>query len=163
MIFIKANIKRKKSGGNDKVYGGKMVECDKCGKRIGFGERNPFIDEQEKDVVLCTDCYFFLSKNEKKKLVHTGKQFREGKYKPTGLIFGLVGSVGYSEGQNSGAHWVLNRRKNKTEYTQKQIDEISIDMFNAHWNFLTVEAKQELLKEIEKKKKKSHKQMTYFS
>jgi len=129
-----------------------MVKCNKCSKRIGFGgEKNPFINEQNEHVVLCTDCYFLLFEDEKKKLVYIGKpKPPHGKYKPTGLVFGLVGSGVYSSGYNSGEHWMLNRRKNKTEYTQKQIDEKSIDMFNAHWDFLTVEAKQELLKEIEK-------------
>jgi hypothetical protein len=92
-----------------------------------------------------------LPKNEKKKLIHTGQPYSGGKYKLTGLAFGGLGSLGYSSGYASGGHWVSNRRMKKKGYTQKHVDEMSIDMFDMHWNFLTVEAKQELLKEVEKK------------
>lgn len=126
-------------------------QCEECKKILGLREKksiNYFIDEQEKGIVLCTNCYFDLSKNEKKKLIHTGKKFSGGKYKPQGLVFGVVGSVGYSAGQNSGAHWMLNKRMKKKGFTQKKVDEMSIDMFNTHWDFIDVASKQELLKRI---------------
>ena len=42
-------------------------QCEKCKKTLGFRDKksiNYFVDEQEKCLVLCTNCYFDLSKDE---------------------------------------------------------------------------------------------------
>jgi len=126
----------------------KKNRCSVCNKRDRSIDL--FINEDEEDILLCTNCYFDLPKEEKKKLIHAIQSNVGGKYKPQGLLFGIVGSLGYSSGSNSGAHWALNRRMRKKGYTQKQIDELSIDEYNAHWDYLTIEAKQDLLKEQKK-------------
>ncbi len=140
------------------------IYCYRCKQALGFRKRksrNYFINENNDEIVLCTNCYFDLPKDEKKKLIHTGEQNISGKYRPDGLAFGVLGSGLYSDGYNSGMHSSLNRRMRKKGLTQQQVDELSIDMFNAHWDFLTIDAKEELLKEDEENEEDEYEEKTY--
>jgi len=110
-------------------------KCSECNIKIGIGKQKlPFEDKQSNSMILCTECYKKMPKERKKKLIYIGKE--NFKFNPIGLAFGIIGGMAFNEGANSAEKTIVDYKKNKYDFTDEELDSLSIDMYDMHfWGY----------------------------
>jgi hypothetical protein len=124
--------------------------CKACNRKIGLLEDYiPFLNkDKKKKVYLHKNCYKEFPAIEKKKLLYLGEPIV--KFKPEGLVFGVIGAYAYSEGRAKGFKHFTLRKLEKIGISEEMVDEKSIDMFNVYFGALNEKGMQEVEKEIKK-------------
>lgn len=129
--------------------------CSKCNTKLGIGKlKLPLVNKDEEEILLCSDCYNALSKEEKLKLQPL-KNINKSSKQTMGLGFvvgGAFGALGAAEGENS---FILRYIK-KFNLNYNQLNNYSIMNHNRHFLFcdsnLRIQLLIEMGKEIETKK-----------
>lgn len=130
-----------------------MKSCDECQLFINVGKMVKLKDSLEQIKTLCRDCYMNMTKEQKKQY-----SFIEGNKIDVGTalggfaiggIFGLFGSgvTGTINGENK----IVKKSQEKYHYTQKEMDNFSIDLFNMHTELLDSSRHQAVLDKFEGK------------
>ncbi len=120
-----------------------MKICEKCGKKIILSEWIRFTNEKGKTVFYCGKCYKKLPKEEKKKLTNCKAQ---EKMTLTGgeVLFG-----GLATGSNAGYKHSMKKQREKYGFTDKDVDAMSIDLFNKHFALcLKIKEHEKITKEL---------------
>lgn len=126
------------------------IICDKCGeKKTRKKPVLPFEDESEKNLLLCSECYRKLTKDEKKKLGYKGNVVIPASVRvSSGLLFGFAGAAGSGSGYSWGARKGMEYVMKKNNLTLKMLDEKSIELFDAHFWACTEKQHGVVLKEL---------------
>ncbi len=132
-------------------------KCWKCNQKIRFLEsyNRFFYLNNRAQIFLHTDCYFDLTKNEKKQIQYAESSPPSGlrntlKLKGV-LIAGGLGVLPYSRGYYKGAMWMTKRTLKKHDISFEKLDNICIDRYDYHYVLLPEKIQQKILEQIRNK------------
>ena len=114
----------------------KVKQCSVCNQKIKLGKKIVFEDDKKEQLMFCNECYGKMPKEDKKQLTYvsggvdvaetiTGFPLFSG----SGVIYGFAR-------ENEGDNRAIKRSMKKYNYTLKQINDLSIDLFNVHSGML---------------------------
>jgi len=126
-----------------------MKSCDECKLFINVGKMVKLKDFSEQVKTLCHDCYKKMTKERKKQYT-----FVEGTKIDVlgGFNFGVFGIQGTISSENPS----VKKHQEKHCYTQKQMDEFSIDLFDMHTELLDSSKHQAIMDKFEGKTDSRH-------
>jgi hypothetical protein len=126
-----------------------MKSCDECKLFINIGKIIILKDASEQRKTLCRDCYKKMTKEQKKQY-----SFVEGtKIDVTGgMMAGVFGIQGTISGESEGD----KKSREKYGYTQKEMDEFSIDLFDMHTKLLNDSKQRAVMDKFEGKTDSRH-------
>jgi hypothetical protein len=121
-----------------------MKSCDECKLFINVGKTVILKDSSEHRKTLCRDCYTKITKEQKKQY-----SFVEGTKIDVfgGITSGVFGIQGTKDGENP----VVKKSQEKYGYTQKEMDDFSIDSFDMHTELLNDSKHQAVMDKFEGK------------
>jgi hypothetical protein len=115
-----------------------MKQCSVCNEKIKFGKAIVLEDDKKEKLLFCSECYTKMPKEDKKMLT-----YYSGGVKPnvegtiTGFAVGGVFGALYGFAREDEADDdVIIRSMKKFNYTLRQLNDLSIDLFNMHSGML---------------------------
>jgi hypothetical protein len=126
-----------------------MKSCGECQLFINVGKMIKLKDSSEQIKTLCKNCYTKMTKEQKKQY-----SFVEGSKIDVagGFMFGVFGVQGTISGENPS----VKKSQEKYGYTQKQMDNFSIDLFDMHTELLDSSRHQAVVDKFEGKINSRH-------
>lgn len=134
-----------------------MKSCDECKLYINIGKTIILKDNSEKQKTICRECYKKMAKEQKKQYI-----FVEGTNIDRGTAIGgfgfggILGSALTGLGTKSGENPTIKKGQDKHGYTQKEMDNFSIDVFDMHTELLNDSQHQAVMDKFEGKTNSSH-------
>lgn len=118
-----------------------MQICELCKQQIKFGKGKITLEDYSKGkFIVCSECYTKMPKENKKQLTYIDGKLDVGGFLPVALVGfalgGIVGAITASAGAKSSENWVVNHSQKKYNYTNKQMNDFSIDIFDMHVGML---------------------------
>jgi hypothetical protein len=95
------------------------------------------MDSSNYQKTFCSECYKKMSKEQKKQysFIEGSKLDVEGK-KGGFILGGIFGAIIGRSGTKYGENWAVKHSQKKYGYTQKEMDNFSIDVFDMHAGLL---------------------------
>jgi hypothetical protein len=114
----------------------KMKQCSVCNQKIKLGKEIVLKDDKKEQLMFCSKDYIKMPKEDKKQLTYVsgGVDIAET---ITGFpLFTGSGTIYGFAREDEGENWTIKRSMKKYNYTLKQINDLSIDLFNMHSGML---------------------------
>jgi len=113
-----------------------MKSCDECKLFINIGKTVILKDSSEHQKILCRECYLKMTKVQKKEY-----SFVEGNLDVRNTISGfmmqgILGAISTSSRPNPDENDSIKESQKKYAYTQREMDDFSIDFFDRHSGLL---------------------------
>jgi len=130
-----------------------MKQCSVCSEKIKFGKAIVLEDDKKEKRMFCSECYLKMPKENKKKLTHYsgGIKLDAGGTVTGFALGGVFGAVYASVPEDEADNWVIKRSMKKYNYTLKQLNDLSIDLFNVHSAMLDERRHRALMDKFEGK------------
>ena len=113
----------------------KVKECSMCNQKIKLGKAIVLEDDKKERLVFCSDDYIKMPKEDKKHLTYVSGGVDVAETITGFPLFGSGTIYGF-ERENEDDNWGIKRSMKKYNYTLKQINDLSIDLFNMHSGML---------------------------
>ena len=113
----------------------KVKQCNVCNQKIKLGKKIVLEDDKKEQLVFCSDDYIKMPKEDKKQLTYVSGGVDVAETITGFPLFGSGTIYGF-ERENEDDNWGIKRSMKKYNYTLKQINDLSIDLFNMHSGML---------------------------
>jgi len=130
-----------------------MKQCSICSEKIKFGKTIVLENDKKERLIFCSECYLKIPKEEKKKLTHYsgGYKLNAGDTLTGLALGGVFGAIYMSVPEDEADDPGLKRSMKKYNYNLKQLNDLSIDLFNVHSAMLDEERHRALIDKFEGK------------
>jgi hypothetical protein len=113
----------------------KLKQCSVCNQKINLGKKIVLKDDKKEQLMFCSECYIKMPKENKKQLTYVSGGVDVAETFTGFPLFGSGTIYGFAR-ENEGDNWGIKRSMKKYNYTFKQINDLSIDLFNKHSGML---------------------------
>jgi hypothetical protein len=114
----------------------KMKQCSVCNQKIKLGKEIVLKDDKKEQLMFCSKDYIKMPKEDKKQLTYvSGGVYIAETITGFPLFTGSGTIYGFAR-EDEGENWTIKRSMKKYNYTLKQINDLSIDLFNMHSGML---------------------------
>jgi hypothetical protein len=113
----------------------KMKQCNVCNQKIKLGKEIVLEDNKKEQLMFCSECYIKMPKEDKKQLTYVSGGVDAAETMTGFPLFGSGMIYGF-EKENEDDNRAIKRSMKKYNYTLKQINDLSIDLFNMHSGML---------------------------
>jgi hypothetical protein len=115
-----------------------MKQCSVCSQKIKLGKAIVLEDDKKEELLFCGECYTKMPKEDKKRLkyISGGVKTDVGGTVTGFALGGIFGAVYANAREDEADDWLIKRSMKKYNYTLKQLNDLSIDLFNMHSGML---------------------------
>ena len=114
-----------------------MTTCDVCQQFINIGKTVILMDTSNYQKTFCSKCYKKMSKEQKKQYSFIEGSKLDARGTTEGFsLGGIFGAITGRSGTKYSENWVVKHSQKKYAYTQKEMDDFSIDVFDMHAGLL---------------------------
>jgi len=114
----------------------KVKQCSVCNQKIKLGKEILLEDDKKEKLMFCSECYIKIRKEDKKQLTYVSGGVDVADTFTSFPLFGGSGTIYGFAREDEGDNWAIKRSMKKYNYTLKQINDLSIDLFNIHSGML---------------------------
>jgi hypothetical protein len=114
----------------------KLKQCSMCNQKIKLGKEIVLEDDKKEQLMFCSECYIKIPKEDKKQLTYVSGGVDAAETITGFPLFSGSGVIYGFERENESDNSVIKRSMKKYNYTLKQINDLSIDLFNVHSGML---------------------------
>jgi hypothetical protein len=114
----------------------KVKQCSVCNQKIKLGKKIVLEDDKKEQIMFCGECYTKIPKEDKKQLTYVSGGVDVAETITGFPLFGGSGTIYGFEREDEGDNWTIKRSMKKYNYTLKQINDLSINLFNMHSGML---------------------------
>lgn len=114
----------------------KVKQCSVCNQKIKLGKEIVLEDDKKEQLMFCSECYIKIPKEDKKQLTYVSDGVDVAETITGFPLFGVSGMIYGFAREDEGDNWVIKRSMKKYNYTLKQINDLSINLFNMHSGML---------------------------
>jgi len=113
-----------------------MKQCSVCSQKIKFGKAIVLEDDKKEELLFCGECYIKMPKEDKKRLKYISGGVDVAETSTGFPLFGASGTIYGFAREDEADNWLIKRSMKKYNYTLKQLNDFSIDLFNMHSGML---------------------------
>jgi hypothetical protein len=128
----------------------KVKQCCACNQIMKLGKEIVCKDDRQEQLMFCSGCYNKMPKGDKKHMTYVSGGVDVAETFTGFPLFGVFTIYGYAR-EDEGDNRVIKRSMEKYNYTLKQINDLSIDLFNTHSGMLDEARYQALMDKFEGK------------
>jgi len=129
-----------------------MKTCEVCKQNIKFSKGKITLEDYSRgQFIACNDCYKKMPKEKKKQLTYINGKLNVGTTLTGFAIGGIIGGIAYGSAYKDGYNSAIKHSQKKYGYTDKQMNDFSIDIFDMHFGLLDDNRQRAVLDKFEGK------------